>query len=1722
MPASSASARFDVLVLIASAHTLEATSPVLAELSPGLPVAVLIAPAREGREVESELENVRRLSLLPIHAAGHGTVLEPGCVYVTPLHRVLEVRPGLRCTLTSQDDLPSPRPLDQLLVSLALSAGPRALVVVLGGQGEDGVDGARALRGVGGTVLVQRPDQDAEAELPRGLAQAATLTLSSGNLGRVVADLLGTGSPSLDPAITEQTGMQSAVREHRSAGVLAGMNGGFYYARALFDEGGRCMDLLCLDENPAAIRMTGQSARGRRMSELALHEQFWRDLLGHTARTGEPWRRVRSAADDLWYDLSVFKPAGAGPDEFAVVFHDAAPYMQAEQGVGETREPTGEGGVALSWRDVTGRVQAEETLRASEERQGFLLGLSDILQRLSAPNDIKTAAMHMLGRQLGVSRAQYHEVDESGEYYSADGTGYADGLPLLDLNYRIAQFGRFVAEDFGAGRPFRSDDLLTDPRPSDEERAAYSFYGIRAGAGIPLLRGGRLVAILAVHDLRPHPWTDLEMDLIRETAERVWVAVEKVRAEQAVRESEERQAFLLRFSDALRTQPDEPAIKNLTVQMLAAHLRLDRCYVSEVFGGQGFSTVGPEYRRPDLTPMSGVFRLSEYPETMRRLATQPMVVRDVGSDQRFSAAEQALLAGLQMQALLVVALREGPQAVVWALAAAMTTPRQWTDGERTLLEDVAERTWAAVERARAEATLAASEEKYRTLFDSIDEGLAIVEMIPDERGEIVDMVYRQVNAAYEAQGGVSNVVGRSIFDVIPGVEDVWLDRYRQVARTGVPLRVEDYQQDVGRWFEVYFSRLGHDGRFVAIVFNDVSVRRRAQAELRAREERQAFLLKLSDALRAEPDEDAAAHRALELLCEQLDLDRCYVATYRLEEDRADFTHQVGNGRVPPLPGGIRLSDFPEALRVTLDRTLVIDDVAGAAGLSDLDRQNMSGLGMGALVAATLRRGEGRPLWCIVTVSAGARHWTPGEVALLEEATERTWVAMERARTEAARRASEARFRAVANLVPDLLWESRPDGFTSWYNQRWLDYTGQTLEQATGWGWADAIHPEDREGSAQGYMLAMHTGQPLRQEHRIRRHDGDYRWFVVNTFAHRDERAEVVRIYGAATDIHHLRVRSALLEAHVEDRTRRLAEANTELQSRTRALEAFAELTRSLAPHLDPYALIRQGQEVALSLLPEGFATYYEPGGARWHLKAQSGDMHHPALQAAADAGLDLGRTPSLDQPWAQGAPLFQGHYGPDTDGLGALEHGARAVATLPLSVGGRRVGVFAVALFARREWSGADRAMLETVVRNLGLALERSAAVRALAEEREALAAFAHFTERAAEVQDTPTLARRATDVLQQVLAPGSAVYFEREGDLWRQRCAAGQQEPELEAALQRGVPANLPGFALAAGQHEPGFFEHWDPGERFPAAPMRFRAVAAYPLFPQDHPAGLLSMALTDRPTWTEREKAVFRAVGDSFRLALERTAQLLQIERQRERLADLNAELGNLITRTAHNLEVPAQRLGQLLNPGPASGPPALDGLPPYDPALLQDEVARLKGVAEDLRQLSGLEAHELNWELLALGELFAQVRGATRAGTGGQVAWQLQPLPIVRGDRALLLQALGVLATFTLSATRGARYVTVDSFAVGGEVQVVVEDDGVGLSAEEAATLFDLVVRTDQGVPVLEGGGLIQVRRILARHGGWAWAEPRGSGGKVVLAFPQDAAVGELEALFRSELP
>ncbi|MDO7873700.1 PAS domain-containing protein [Hymenobacter sp. ASUV-10] len=115
--------------------------------------------------------------------------------------------------------------------------------------------------------------------------------------------------------------------------------------------------------------------------------------------------------------------------------------------------------------------------------------------------------------------------------------------------------------------------------------------------------------------------------------------------------------------------------------------------------------------------------------------------------------------------------------------------------------------------------------------------------------------------------------------------------------------------------------------------------------------------------------------------------------------------------------------------------------------------------------------------------------------------------------------AEARFRALAELVPDLLWRTDAHGSPDWYNQRWYDYTGQTPAEAVADGWLQALHPADRGPSMSRYQQALAEGSTLRQEHRIRSASGEYRWFQIRSKPVRDAQGRISQWVGAATDIH---------------------------------------------------------------------------------------------------------------------------------------------------------------------------------------------------------------------------------------------------------------------------------------------------------------------------------------------------------------------------------------------------------------------------------------------------------------------------------------------------------------------------------------------------------------------------------------------------------------------------
>ncbi len=163
-------------------------------------------------------------------------------------------------------------------------------------------------------------------------------------------------------------------------------------------------------------------------------------------------------------------------------------------------------------------------------------------------------------------------------------------------------------------------------------------------------------------------------------------------------------------------------------------------------------------------------------------------------------------------------------------------------------------------------------------------------------------------------------------------------------------------------------------------------------------------------------------------------------------------------------------------------------------------------------------------------------------------------ARQRSASEALRD-SEARFRQLADAMPQIVWTARPDGWLDYYNQRWFDYMGLTPEQAEGWTLESVVHPDDLQHCIDTWNESLCTGTTYENEFRFKRaSDGAYRWHLGRTSAVRNEAGQISKWIGTATDIDdQKRTEQALLgtreelEQRVQRRTAALASANNDLK-----------------------------------------------------------------------------------------------------------------------------------------------------------------------------------------------------------------------------------------------------------------------------------------------------------------------------------------------------------------------------------------------------------------------------------------------------------------------------------------------------------------------------------------------------------------------------------------------
>ncbi|ARV57551.1 hypothetical protein BZZ01_01910 [Nostocales cyanobacterium HT-58-2] len=350
--------------------------------------------------------------------------------------------------------------------------------------------------------------------------------------------------------------------------------------------------------------------------------------------------------------------------------------------------------------------------------------------------------------------------------------------------------------------------------------------------------------------------------------------------------------------------------------------------------------------------------------------------------------------------------------VVGMISTHWQEPRQPSERELGLLGVLARQAADLIEQRQAQLALRESEAKYRSLFESLDEGYLLSEVIFDENDKPIDILYLEANPAAVRLAG-RDFSGQRMREIDPNYEEYWYEIYGRVALTGESVRAERYAEPHGRWFDFYAFKVGRqESRRVAAVFNDITDRKRREAHL-------AFLADIAENFSRLSTADEIMRAVSAKVGAYLNTTNCLFAEINEGQDQAIIECTWHTSDTPDVTGVYRLSDFiTEQLRQTAraGETIIIRNTQTDPRV---DSDRYAALKIHAYVTVPFYR-EGEWKYVFTVNDSVARNWREDEIELIREVTNRTFPRLERAYAEQALRESEEKYRS--------LFESINDGF----------------------------------------------------------------------------------------------------------------------------------------------------------------------------------------------------------------------------------------------------------------------------------------------------------------------------------------------------------------------------------------------------------------------------------------------------------------------------------------------------------------------------------------------------------------------------------------------------------------------------------------------------------------------------------------------------------------------
>jgi PAS domain S-box-containing protein len=395
----------------------------------------------------------------------------------------------------------------------------------------------------------------------------------------------------------------------------------------------------------------------------------------------------------------------------------------------------------------------------------------------------------------------------------------------------------------------------------------------------------------------------------------------------------------------------------------------------------------------------------------------------------------------------------------------------------------------------------------------------------------------------------SELLGKTLWEAYPGAIGSEFERmYRKAAQEQAPLTFTSYYPDHDRWYEVHVYP-AQEG--LSVYFRNVTERMKAET-------RQNALIMLSDVIRELKTPEEIMYRASEVLGEALAVSRVGYGTIDPVAETLNVVRDWNAPDVETLAGTLNLRDYGSFIDdMKAGRFIAINNVDTdfrTAGAASASRQRSAGAFVNVPVIE-----QNRLVAMLFVNHAQERHWTAEELSFIREVAERTRTASERLRNEMALRESEAKFRTIANAMPQMVWSTRADGYHDYYNQQWYDYIGMPDGATDGEEWNGMFHPEDQPQAWDRWRHSLQTGDTYEIQYRLRHHSGQYRWVLGRALPVRDDAGKIIRWMGTCTDIHDQKIAEVELRESGHRKDEFLAMLAHELRNPLAPISAAAEL-----------------------------------------------------------------------------------------------------------------------------------------------------------------------------------------------------------------------------------------------------------------------------------------------------------------------------------------------------------------------------------------------------------------------------------------------------------------------------------------------------------------------------------------------------------------------------------